>query len=156
MRIGVPGVTARLAMIALAGGLVLAGCEKKKEADKPAASEPAVPQPAQAPQPSPEAALPEGSPPPSELARDTAAVARGEALAEANCTRCHATQTGQKSTHASAPSFATLFTNYPPDYIAEAFAEGVFVGHGDMPAFEFSPDQIDDLVAYLKTLGPPG
>lgn len=156
MRIGVPGVTARLAMIALAGGLVLAGCEKKKEADKPAASETAAPQPAQAPQPSPEAALPEGSPPPSELARDTAAVARGEALAEANCTRCHATQTGQKSTHASAPSFATLFTNYPPDYIAEAFAEGVFVGHGDMPAFEFSPDQIDDLVAYLKTLGPPG
>ncbi|WBX82498.1 c-type cytochrome [Sphingosinicella microcystinivorans] len=156
MRIGVPGVTARLAMIALAGGLVLAGCEKKKDADKPAGQETAAPQPAQAPQPSPEAALPEGSPPPSELARDTAAVARGEALAEANCTRCHATQTGQKSTHASAPSFATLFTNYPPDYIAEAFAEGVFVGHGDMPAFEFSPDQIDDLVAYLKTLGPPG
>ena len=156
MRIGVPGVTARLAMIALAGGLVLAGWEKKKEADKPAASETAVPPPAQVPQPSPDAALPEGSPPPSELSPDTAAVARGEALAEANCTRCHATQTGEKSTHASAPSFATLFTNYPPDYIAEAFAEGVFVGHGDMPAFEFSPDQIDDLVAYLKTLGPPG
>lgn len=157
MRIGVPGVTARLAMIALAGGLVLAGCEKKKDAEKPAESELAASQPAQTPAAAPAARLPEGNPPPpSELSRDVPAITRGKALAEANCTRCHATAPGQKSAHASAPSFATLFTSYPPDYIAEAFAEGVFVGHGDMPAFEFSPEQINDLVAYLKTLGPPG
>lgn len=81
-------------------------------------------------------------------------VARGEALVAANCLRCHAALPGEKSAHASAPSFATLFTNYPPEYLQEAFAEGVFVGHGDMPAFEFTPSQINDLVAYLKTLGP--
>lgn len=158
MRIGVPGFTARLTMIALAGGLVLAGCEKKKDAEKPDGAEVAAPQPAQTPQTSPPAArLPEGNPPPpSELSRDVPAITRGKALADANCTRCHATQAGQTSSHPSAPSFATLFTSYPPDYIAEAFAEGVFVGHGDMPAFEFSPEQINDLVAYLKTLGPPG
>jgi mono/diheme cytochrome c family protein len=157
MRIGIPGVTARLAMIAVAGGLVLAGCEKKKDAEKPAASETAASQPVQAPAATPTARPPEGNPPPpSELSRDVPAITRGKALAEANCMRCHATQPGQKSKNASAPSFATLFTNYPPDYIAEAFAEGVFVGHGDMPAFEFSPEQINDLVAYLKTLGPPG
>jgi len=157
MRIGIPGVTARLALIAAAGTLVLAGCEKKKEAEKPAESETAAPQPAQPSAAAPTVEAPEDNPPPpSELSRDVPAIARGKALAEANCMRCHATQPGQKSTHASAPSFATLFTNYPPDYIAEAFAEGVFVGHGDMPAFEFSPEQINDLVAYLKTLGPPG
>lgn len=157
MRIGIPRVTARLAMIAVAGGLVLAGCEKKKDAEKPAESETAASQPSQTPAAAPAARLPEGNPPPpSELSRDVPAITRGKALAEANCTRCHATQAGQTSSHASAPSFATLFTNYPPDYIAEAFAEGVFVGHGDMPAFEFSPEQINDLVAYLKTLGPPG
>jgi mono/diheme cytochrome c family protein len=157
MRIGIPGVTARLAMIAMAGGLVLAGCEKKKDAEKPAGSEAAAPQQAQKPAAAPAGRLPEGNPPPpSELSRDVPAITRGKALADANCTRCHATQPGQKSAHVSAPSFATLFTSYPPDYIAEAFAEGVFVGHGDMPAFEFSPEQINDLVAYLKTLGPPG
>ena len=157
MRIGIPGVTARLAMIAVAGGLVLAGCEKKKEAEKQPESEAVAPQTAPTPGSTPATRLPEGNPPPpSELSRDIPAITRGKALAEANCMRCHATEAGQKSAHASAPSFATLFTNYPPDYIAEAFAEGVFVGHGDMPAFEFSPEQINDLVAYLKTLGPPG
>lgn len=156
MRIGIPGVTARLAMIAVAGGLVLTACEKKKDAEKATENETAS-QPAEAPAAAPAARLPEGNPPPpSELSRDVPAITRGKALAEANCTRCHATAPGQKSAHASAPSFATLFTSYPPDYIAEAFAEGVFVGHGDMPAFEFSPEQINDLVAYLKTLGPPG
>ncbi len=155
MRIAVPRVTAKLAVMALAGGLVLAGCEKKKEADK--AAEPAATQTAETPlpTPAPTAQAPEGNPPlASELSRDVAGIARGKALADANCTRCHATSEAQKSSHPSAPSFATLFTNYPADYIAEAFAEGVFVGHGDMPAFEFSPEQINDLVAYLKTLGP--
>jgi mono/diheme cytochrome c family protein len=83
------------------------------------------------------------------------AIARGEALVAANCVRCHATRPGEISKHESAPSFATLFTHYPPEYLQEAFAEGVFVGHGDMPAFEFAPEQINDMVAYLKTLGPP-
>ncbi|MBB4631413.1 c-type cytochrome [Sphingosinicella soli] len=157
MRFGIRGVTARLAIVAAAGTLVLAACEKKKEPEPPAPSETSETADPLIPQPSPALRLPEGNPPPpSELSRDVPAITRGQSLAEANCTRCHATQPGQKSADASAPSFATLFTNYPPEYIAEAFAEGVFVGHGDMPSFEFSPEQINDLVAYLKTLGPPG
>ncbi len=149
------GITLKLSAIAAAGCLILAGCEKKKETEK--TEQPEVAAPTQTPAAPPPPVPREGNPPPpSELSFDAPAVARGKSLADANCTRCHATKPGEKSTHASAPSFATLFTNYPPDYIAEAFAEGVFVGHGDMPAFEFSPEQINDLVAYLKTLGPPG
>jgi|TARA_R100000501_G_scaffold12618_1_gene23238 mono/diheme cytochrome c family protein len=81
-----------------------------------------------------------------------ASIARGEILVEAKCLRCHSRTADQNSPHASAPSFATLFTHYPPDYIAESFAEGVFVGHSDMPPFQFEPDEIDDLVAYFKQL----
>jgi mono/diheme cytochrome c family protein len=87
-------------------------------------------------------------------AKPDSSVERGKALVKANCARCHSTEAGVASTHADAPSFATLFTAYPPEYIEEAFAEGVFVGHGEMPKFEFQPDEIADLVAYLKTLGP--
>jgi cytochrome c len=32
------------------------------------------------------------------------------------------------------------------------FAEGIDTGHPTMPAFVLEPDQIHDLLAYLKTL----
>lgn len=142
-------------LILAAGTLALSACSKGDDADKAAKS-------GQSATSGSLAASPTGSPAedgsadkpplPSDLAVDTAAISRGEALANANCLRCHASKPGETSKHPSAPSFVTLFVNYPPDYIAEAFAEGVFVGHGDMPAFEFSASQIDDLVAFLKTL----
>lgn len=126
--------------------VLLAGCSKQDDDDKAKPRETrAVTAPAAE------------APPPavrSELSFDAAAVARGGTLVDANCARCHARVPGEVSKHASAPSFATLFVNYPPEYLEEAFAEGVFVGHADMPAFEFSPQQIADLIAYLKTLGP--
>jgi mono/diheme cytochrome c family protein len=129
-------------LILAAALLVLVACERKaerpaeapaKQADTAAAPQPVVPPPATVTDP---------------------AIARGEALVAANCVRCHATEPAEPSPHTSAPSFAQLFANYPPEYLQEAFAEGVFVGHGDMPAFEFTPAQINDMVAYLKTLGP--
>lgn len=139
----------------VAGTLALSACSNGDDADKSAKSGQTATSgaPATAPTGAPAAADSRDKPPlPSDLAVDTAAISRGEALANANCLRCHASKPGEKSKNPSAPSFATLFVNYPPDYIAEAFAEGVFVGHGDMPAFEFTASQIDDLVAYLKTL----
>lgn len=36
--------------------------------------------------------------------------------------------------------------------IAEALAEGIYTGHPTMPAFQLDPDQIHDLLSYLKTL----
>ena len=48
-----------------------------------------------------------------------------------------------------------LSKNYPIENLAEAFAEGIGVGHsGDvqMPEFVLSPDEIDDLLTYLATL----
>jgi mono/diheme cytochrome c family protein len=50
------------------------------------------------------------------------------------------------------PPFRTLHLRYPVETLGEALAEGIYTGHADMPAFQLDPDQIHDLLSYLKTL----
>ena len=77
---------------------------------------------------------------------------RGKAYARANCARCHAIDRRSESPLKIAPPFRTLHQRYPIDALEEALAEGIYTGHADMPAFELEPDQIHDLLSYLKTL----
>lgn len=51
-----------------------------------------------------------------------------------------------------APPFRTLHLHYNVEDLAESLAEGILVGHPSMPVFRFDPDQIANLIAYLKTL----
>ena len=76
----------------------------------------------------------------------------GQRLAEANCSRCHAVGRTGDSPLPIAPPFRTLHTRYPVESLAEALAEGIVTGHPSMPEFRLEPDQIDNLIAYLKTL----
>ncbi|ULK99289.1 cytochrome c [Bradyrhizobium sp. I71] len=77
---------------------------------------------------------------------------RGKAFAQANCARCHAIDRVSKSPVEIAPPLRTLHRRYPIDSLGEALAEGISTGHADMPVFELNPDQIHDLLSYLKTL----
>ena len=77
---------------------------------------------------------------------------RGKAYARANCARCHAIDRHSESPLKIAPPFRTLHQRYAIDSLEEALAEGIYTGHADMPAFELEPDQIHDLLSYLKTL----
>jgi mono/diheme cytochrome c family protein len=77
---------------------------------------------------------------------------RGQAFARANCARCHAVDGTSESPLAIAPPFRTLHKRYPIETLGEALAEGIYTGHAEMPAFELDPDQIHDLLSYLKTL----
>ncbi|WP_454645345.1 c-type cytochrome [Bradyrhizobium liaoningense] len=77
---------------------------------------------------------------------------RGKAFARANCARCHAIDRISKSPVEIAPPLRTLHRRYPIDSLGEALAEGIYTGHVDMPVFELNPDQIHDLLSYLKTL----
>jgi mono/diheme cytochrome c family protein len=77
---------------------------------------------------------------------------RGLGFAKSHCARCHAIGRSGKSRLEQAPPFRTLHTRYPVETLAEAFAEGIYTGHPRMPAFELDPDQINDLLSYLKTL----
>ena len=81
-----------------------------------------------------------------------AAEQRGTAYARANCARCHAIARRSESPLKIAPPFRTLHRRYAIDSLEEALAEGIYTGHADMPAFELEPDQIHDLLSYLKTL----
>ncbi|MDW6024789.1 cytochrome c [Mesorhizobium sp. BAC0120] len=86
--------------------------------------------------------------------RADSVVARGRTLVEANCARCHAVGSNDKSPHPDAPAFRTLSSRYPVEDLAESLAEGISTGHPDMPEFVASPDQIDAIIAYLRSLQP--
>ncbi|QHO76815.1 cytochrome C [Bradyrhizobium sp. CCBAU 051011] len=77
---------------------------------------------------------------------------RGKTYALNNCARCHSIDKVSPSPLKIAPPFRTLHKRYPIETIAEALAEGISTGHPTMPAFQLDPDQIGDLLAYLKTL----
>jgi len=77
---------------------------------------------------------------------------RGKAFARANCARCHAIDRVSESPLGIAPPFRNLHQRYPIETLGEALAEGIYTGHADMPAFELDPNQIHDLLSYLKTL----
>jgi mono/diheme cytochrome c family protein len=77
---------------------------------------------------------------------------RGKTFALNNCARCHSIDRVTPSSLKIAPPFRTLHKRYPIETIAEALAEGIVTGHPSMPQFQLDPDQIHDLLAYLKTL----
>ena len=77
---------------------------------------------------------------------------RGKTFALNNCARCHSVDKVTPSSLKIAPPFRTLHNRYPIETIAEALAEGIVTGHPSMPQFQLDPDQIHDLLSYLKTL----
>ncbi len=79
-------------------------------------------------------------------------IGEGQAIAERLCSRCHAIGFGQKSSHALAPPFPVIARRYSVWGLQEALAEGIIVGHADMPKFVFTPSQINDLLGFMDTL----
>ena len=77
---------------------------------------------------------------------------RGKAYALTNCARCHSIDRVTQSPLKIAPPFRTLHLRYPVETLGEALAEGIVTGHPTMPEFQLDPDQIHDLLSYLKTL----
>jgi cytochrome c len=77
---------------------------------------------------------------------------RGKAFAKTHCAHCHSIERAGASPFEAAPPFRTLHLNYPIETIGEALAEGIVTGHPAMPQFELTPDQIHDLLSFLKTL----
>ena len=77
---------------------------------------------------------------------------RGKTFALTNCARCHSIDRATRSQLSIAPPFRTLHLRYPIETLGEALAEGIETGHPTMPAFQLDPDQINDLLSFLKTL----
>ena len=78
----------------------------------------------------------------------------GRKLAEALCSRCHAISGSGPSPVATAPVFRNLHRTQPPEDLSAIFDGSRLAGHStvEMPQFSFAPDQIDDLLAYIRSL----
>lgn len=78
--------------------------------------------------------------------------ALGFDLLRKNCARCHAIDAESASPNGKAPPFRDVVKKYDPGALEEALAEGIVTGHNDMPEFEFDPDDVTAIIAYLDTL----
>jgi cytochrome c len=85
---------------------------------------------------------------------DKALTERGRMVAKANCSRCHAIGKSGESANPKSPPFRALAKKYPLSNLEEALAEGILVGHegSGMPQFKLAPDQIEALLAYLRSI----
>ena len=81
-------------------------------------------------------------------------VEHGKALAEANCSRCHATGLVGDSSRPKAPPFRTLGARLPVDTVDEALLAQLTPKHSDMPTFEITPVQAADIAAYIASIQP--
>jgi cytochrome c len=87
----------------------------------------------------------------------TAAVAeselaeRGRIIADTYCSTCHATGETGASPNAEAPPMRGFKERWPVEHLAEALAEGIMVGHPDMPEFAMTTSEIDAFLAYLDS-----
>lgn len=88
-------------------------------------------------------------------APDAKLLAKGQAILDKNCSRCHAIGKDGASPHEKAPPFREVVTRYAAETLAESLAEGLVSGHPDMPEFVFEPPEIDAIIAYLDSLGGP-
>lgn len=79
----------------------------------------------------------------------------GQAIAEKLCARCHAIDKTGDSPFKEAPPFRTFASKWPLESLEEALAEGIVVGHPDMPEFQFEPGQISAFLAYLESISEP-
>ena len=78
--------------------------------------------------------------------------AAGRMLVRAHCASCHAVEGSDASPMKAAPPFREIGAFYPADDLQEAFAEGIVTAHPAMPEFQFTPQQIADLIAYLDSV----
>ncbi|MBI5320585.1 cytochrome c [Bradyrhizobium sp.] len=82
----------------------------------------------------------------------TPAEQRGKNFVRVNCSRCHSIDKVSPSPLKIAPPFRDLHRKYPIETLQESLAEGIYTGHPTMPTFRLEPDQINDVLAYLKSL----
>ena len=80
--------------------------------------------------------------------------AQGEALAKQYCIRCHATGKTDESNHPSVRPLREIAAAGPMPMLEAARKTGSIAGHDEMPEFDMELDQINALIAYLKSIAP--
>jgi tetratricopeptide (TPR) repeat protein len=87
-------------------------------------------------------------------AAESAAYARaGQQTVEKNCGWCHATGRTGTSPNAKAPEFRNIQKRHPLLALREPLSRGIAAPHDQMPRFDFSEREVDQIVAYINSLG---
>lgn len=76
--------------------------------------------------------------------------ARGKAILEANCGRCHGIEA--ESPLKAAPKMRDIYLKFPVRELQEELKEGKVSRHPAMPQIAFSDDQVEAILAYLYRL----
>jgi mono/diheme cytochrome c family protein len=82
---------------------------------------------------------------------DSALIADGRAVAEAQCASCHSIGPYGDSPAPEAPVFRTILARYDAAALEQNLIEGIQVSH-PMPEFQFNPQGADALIAYLVSI----
>jgi cytochrome c len=86
------------------------------------------------------------------LAQQAPAAQRGLTFVRIHCAQCHSIDQISDSPLTIAPAFRTLHLRYPIENLRRPLSEGISARHPTMPQFRLDPDQLEDVLAYLKSL----
>jgi cytochrome c len=86
------------------------------------------------------------------FAQQDPAEQRGLTFVRVHCAQCHSIDRASESPLAIAPPFHALHLKYPIESLRRPLSEGIIAGHPTMPQFRLDPDQLADVMAYLKAL----
>ncbi|MCC6779988.1 MAG: cytochrome c [Hyphomicrobiales bacterium] len=81
------------------------------------------------------------------------AAQRGLTFVRVHCVQCHSIDRVSESPLKIAPPFRTLMEKLPAESLERRLSEGIVATHPTMPQFRLEPDQLNDVMAYLKSLG---
>ncbi len=79
--------------------------------------------------------------------------AKGKALLERNCSRCHGVTAGAESPLKQAPNLSIVLSAWPTERLDMELADGVGSRHPDMPQIQFSPEEITSIYYFLHGHG---
>ena len=88
------------------------------------------------------------------LAQQSPAAQRGLTFVRVHCAQCHSIDKVGESPLTIAPPFHTLHLKFPIESLQRRLSEGITANHPTMPQFRLDADQINDVIAYLKSLEP--
>jgi mono/diheme cytochrome c family protein len=78
--------------------------------------------------------------------------ARGKTILQEKCGRCHAIGAVGESPLKIAPPMRDVYARFAPRELQEELLEGKVSRHKEMPQIEFSPEDVDAILAYLYAL----
>ena len=85
-------------------------------------------------------------------ANTTEIEARGKAILQEKCGRCHAVAAEGHSPLSGAPPMRDIYVRYVPRELQEELLQGMVSKHKAMPQIEFSQEEVAAIMTYLYAL----